>query len=51
VVEILSYNPKKETYKIRFEGQRTESNWEGGNEIIDIIFTKELRDNKCFKMS
>jgi hypothetical protein len=38
VVEILSDNPKKDTYKVRFE-------LEGGDDYIDAIYSKELRTN------
>jgi hypothetical protein len=35
VVEIISYNPKKDFYKVRFEV-------EGGDDYIDNISAKEL---------
>ena len=44
VVEIISYNPKRDTYKVRFEV-------EGGSDYIDIISAKELRANKPLEMS
>jgi hypothetical protein len=43
IVEILSYNVKKDTYKVRFEV-------EGGDHYIDIISAKELRSNKPLVM-
>jgi hypothetical protein len=44
IVEILSYNLKKYTYKVRFEG-------EDGDDYIDNISAKELKSNKSLKMS
>jgi hypothetical protein len=39
IVEILSYNPKKDTYKVRFKV-------EGSDDYIDVISAKELRAKK-----
>jgi hypothetical protein len=39
IVEILSYNAKRDTYKVRFEV-------ENGPDYIDVISAKELRANK-----
>jgi hypothetical protein len=44
IVEIISYNAKKDTYKVRFEV-------ENGPDYIDIISAKELRANKPLIMS
>jgi hypothetical protein len=44
VVEILSYNAKKDTYKVKCE-------IENGPDYIDIISAKELRANKPLIMS
>jgi hypothetical protein len=44
IVEILSYNPKKDTYKIRFEV-------DGSEDYIDTISAKELQANKSLMMS
>jgi heme-binding NEAT domain protein len=44
VVEILSYNPKKDTYKVRFEV-------EDGDDYIYVISAKELRANKLLVIS
>jgi hypothetical protein len=44
VTEILTYNPKKETYKVSFEV-------EGDEDYIYTISSKELRANKPLKMS
>jgi hypothetical protein len=45
VVEIISYNPKRDTYKVRFEVKGGESDY------IVIISAKELRANKTLEMS
>jgi hypothetical protein len=44
VVEILSYHPKKDTYKVRFGVNNDE-------DYIDIISSKELRANKPLVLS
>jgi hypothetical protein len=44
IVEILSFNLKKDSYKVRFDV-------EGGDDYIDIISVKELRANKPLEMS
>jgi hypothetical protein len=44
IVEIISYNSKKDTYKVRFEV-------ENAPDYIDIISAKELRANKPLIMS
>jgi hypothetical protein len=44
IVEIISYNSKKDTYKVKFEV-------EGSNDYIDVISAKELRANKPLIMS
>jgi hypothetical protein len=44
IVEILSYNSKKDSYKVRFEV-------ESGLDYIDVISAKELRTNKPVEMS
>jgi hypothetical protein len=44
IIEIISYNPKKDTYQVRFEV-------EGGEGYIYIISAKELRANKPLEMS
>jgi hypothetical protein len=44
IVEIISYNAKKYTYKVKFEV-------EGGDDYIDIISAKELRAKKPLEMS
>jgi hypothetical protein len=44
IVEILSYNSKKDTYKVRFEVENAPN-------YIDIISAKELRANKPLVMS
>jgi hypothetical protein len=51
VTEILSYNPKKDTYKVRFEGKRTESGMDGADDYIDTLSAKEFSSNKPLKMS
>jgi hypothetical protein len=45
IVEIISYNPKKNTYKVRFEVEGS------GSDYIDIISAKEFRANKPLVMS
>jgi glutamine amidotransferase-like uncharacterized protein len=44
IVEIISYNSKKDIYKVRFEV-------EGGDDYIYVISAKELRANKPLVMS
>jgi hypothetical protein len=44
IVEILSYNPKKDRYKVKFEV-------DGGDDYIDNISAKELEANKPLEMS
>jgi hypothetical protein len=44
IVEILNYNPKKNTYKVKFEV-------EGSNDYIDVISVKELPANKPLETS